>query len=113
FGWAHRQVELAHADIDPHIAGAGVEKWVARQSKPSDGVMGGDVLIADANIHMAEIEGIADVPRGPVVLLGLHGRILPWRPSLSVCRTGKQDGRAVGLHDCHHDYHDEYHGSSF
>ena len=109
FGRAHRQMELAHADIDPHIAGAGVEIWIARQSKPRDVVMGGDLLIADANIHMAEIDDIADVLRGAVVPLVLHERILRSRPSLSVCRTGKQDGRAVGLHDCHH----VYHGGSF
>ena len=32
-GLADRQMELAHADIDPHQARAGIEKRVARQAR--------------------------------------------------------------------------------
>src|SRR5262249_32771843 len=57
---SHRQMELAHADIDPHIAGAGIEERVARQSKSTDIEVRCDVLIADANIDVTEIDDIAD-----------------------------------------------------
>jgi hypothetical protein len=32
FRRAHRQVELAHADIDPHIAGAGIKERIAGEA---------------------------------------------------------------------------------
>jgi len=65
-------VELAHADIDPHIAGAGIEERIARQSEPTDIVVRGDVLIADANINVTEIDDIADILCGTIVLFVLH-----------------------------------------
>ena len=67
-GLAHRQMELAHADIDPHIAGAGIEERIARQAEPGDVKMRGEMLIADADIDVAEIDDVADVLRGAVVV---------------------------------------------
>jgi hypothetical protein len=38
-GLSHRQVELAHADIDPHVAGPGIEEGVAGQAQAGDVVV--------------------------------------------------------------------------
>jgi hypothetical protein len=79
FWRARRQVELAHADIDPHIAGAGIEERIARQPEPGDVIMRRDVLIADTDIHMAEIDDVAEVLRGAIIFFGLHRAV----PSLA------------------------------
>ena len=72
FWRSHRQVELAHADIDPHVASARIEEWIARQSQSADVVVRRDVLIADTDIDVTEIDDIADVLRGAIVLFVLH-----------------------------------------
>ena len=75
-GLAHRQVELAHADIDPHVAGAGVEKGIARIAEPGDVEMRGEVLIVDADIDVADADDVADVLGGAVELRLGHCRFL-------------------------------------
>jgi hypothetical protein len=70
---------LAHSDIDPHIAGAGIEERIARQSEPADEIMRRDLLIVDANIDVTEIDDIADVLRGTIKLFVRHEYV----PSLS------------------------------
>ena len=75
-GLAHRQVELAHADIDPHVAGAGVEKRIARIAEPGDVKMRRQVLVVDADIDVADADDIADILGGAVVLLLWHCSIL-------------------------------------
>ena len=72
-GLAHRQMELAHADIDPHVAGAGIEERIARQAEPGDVIMRRQMLIGDADIDVADTDDVADVLGGAVVVLFRHG----------------------------------------
>ena len=54
-------MELAHADIDPHQARAGIEKWIAGQAQPGDVVVRGQVLIGDADVDVPEIDDVAEI----------------------------------------------------
>src|SRR5439155_1428861 len=76
-GLAGRQMELAHPDIDPHVAGAGIEKRIARETKAGDVVVRRKVLIADADVDVAEIDDVSEILRGPVVLFFRHGALPP------------------------------------
>jgi hypothetical protein len=87
FRCSHRQVELAHADIDPHVTGAGIEEWIARQSESADIVVGRNVLIADADVDMTEIDDVADILRSTIVPFVLHSAFLYWRAALSLFRS--------------------------
>jgi hypothetical protein len=76
-------VKLAHSDIDPHIAGAGIEEWIARQSEPADEIMRRDLLIVDANIDVTEVDDIAGVLRGTIKLFVRHDGV-PWLAAVLV-----------------------------
>jgi hypothetical protein len=54
-------MELAHSNIDPHVAGARIEKGIAGKAEPGDVVVRRQVLIADADVDMAEIDDIAEI----------------------------------------------------
>src|SRR6516165_2945143 len=88
FRRSRRQMELAHADIDPHIAGARIEERIARQSEPADVVVRRDVLIADADIDVSEIDDIADMLRGAIVLFVLHDGVPCLAAALVLFRMG-------------------------
>src|SRR6516165_7222155 len=68
-----RQMELAYADIDPHVAGAGIEERIAGEAETGDVVMGRQVLIADADIDVPEIDDVAEILGRAVELLVCHG----------------------------------------
>jgi hypothetical protein len=57
-----------------------------------------DVLIADANIDVTEIDDVADILRGTIVLLALHDGV-PWRflgsRGVATVPAGKIGVRAV------------------
>src|SRR5262249_15875171 len=72
-GLAGRQMELAHSDIDPHVAGASVEKGIARKTEAGDVILRCQTLVADADIDVPEIDDIAEILRRPVVLFFCHG----------------------------------------
>ena len=76
FRRSRRQVKLACADIDPHVAGAGIEERVAGQSESADIIMRGNVLIVDADIDVTEIDDIADVLCGAIKLFVRHDGVL-------------------------------------
>src|SRR5262245_19089146 len=73
-GLPSRQMELAHPDIDPHVAGAGVEKGIAREAETSDVVVRRQVLVADADIDVPEMDDVAEILGRAIVLLVCHGR---------------------------------------
>src|SRR6266404_4416295 len=73
-GLPSRQMELAHPDIDPHVAGAGVEKGIAREAETSDVVVRRQGLIADADIDVPKIDEVAEILGRAIVLLVCHGR---------------------------------------
>src|SRR4029453_6577600 len=83
-------MELAYPDIDPHVASARIEKGVAREAKTGDVVMRRQVLVADANVHVTEIENVTKILRGAVVLFVGHGAIPLQRGILSLSGTGSQ-----------------------
>ncbi len=73
-GW---QMELAHPDIDPHVAGACIEKGIAREAETADVVMRRQVLVANANVDVPEIDDVAEILTRAVVLLVCHGASFP------------------------------------
>src|SRR5262249_19355062 len=87
FRCSHRQVELAHADIDPHVTGAGIEEWIARQSESADIVVGRNVLIADADVDMTEIDDVAEILRSTLVPFVVLSAFLYWRAALFLFRS--------------------------
>ena len=72
---AGRQVELALADIDPHIGKAGVHIRVARQAKPGDVERRPEVLVGYLQVDVLKADDIAEVLGVAVVRLrlGAHG----------------------------------------
>jgi hypothetical protein len=54
-------MELAHPDIDPHVAGAGIEKRIAREAETADVVMRREVLVVNANVDVPEIDDVAEI----------------------------------------------------
>ena len=78
---------MAHADIDPHIAGAGIEERIARVAEPGDVEMRRLVLVVDADIDVADTDAVADILGGAVVRFVEHGVILP-DPILGAGRGG-------------------------
>ena len=83
-GLAGRQVELAAADIDPHIVDAGHDVRVARQAEPRHVKDRGDLLVRNAHIDVLEGDDVADI-LGATVESGLH-RLFHLIP-LGVCRS--------------------------
>jgi hypothetical protein len=73
-GFSHRQVKLAHADIDPHIARAGVEIRIAGETEPGHVIMRRQMLIADADIDVAEVDDVAGILRRAIVVFFEHWR---------------------------------------
>src|SRR5215468_1668938 len=92
-GLPSRQMELAHPDIDPHVAGAGVEKGIAREAETGDVVVRRQVLVADADIDVPEIDDVAEILGRAIVLLVCHGVIPLPRGILS--RSGSCSQRLV------------------
>ena len=76
-GRAHRQMKLAHADIDPHVARGRVEERVARIAEPGDVKIRAVVLVGDANVDVSDANNVADVLGGAVVFFLRHGGVLP------------------------------------
>src|SRR5579863_51490 len=74
-GRAHRQMELAHADIDPHVARGDVEKRVARIAEPGDVIIRAVVLVGNAHVDVADADNVALVLGGAIVFLLLHGEL--------------------------------------
>jgi len=72
-GSAGRQVELAHPDIDPHQPGAGVEEGIAGQPEAGDVIVRRQLLVGDADVDVPEIDDVAEVLAGAIVLLVGHG----------------------------------------
>src|SRR5262249_19434503 len=69
-----RQMELAYADIDPHVAGAGIEERIAGEAEAGDVVMGRQALIADADIDVAGLDDVGWLLCRAVEWLVCHGR---------------------------------------
>src|ERR1700746_182846 len=83
-------MELAHADIDPHVAGPGTEEGIAGEPEAGDVVTGRQALIADADIDVPEIDDVAEILRRAVKLLVCHGAIPLLRRILSPSGTSSQ-----------------------
>ena len=77
-------MELAHAAIDPHIAGAGVEERIARVAETGDVKMRRLVLVVDADIDAADTDDVADILGGAVV------GFVEQRPSGADIRRGRR-----------------------
>src|SRR5262245_39983746 len=84
------QVELAHADIDPHQPGAGIEKGIAGEAEAGDVIMRRQVLVADADIDMPEIDDVAQILGRAIVLLVGHSVRPSGRWILNVAARGSQ-----------------------
>src|SRR5262249_11828169 len=67
-----RQMKLAHADVDPHVARTGVEERIASEPETTDVIPRRQVLIGDADIHVSEIDDVAEVLAGAVIVLAGH-----------------------------------------
>ena len=63
--------------ILPH---AGIEKRIAGEPEPGDVVLRRQVLVGDADIDVADIDDVAGVLRGAVVVLFRHGVALDLAP---------------------------------
>src|SRR5262249_39092241 len=72
-----RQMELAYADIDPHVAGASIEEGDAGEAETGDVGMGRQVLVADADIDVPEMAELAGILVRGVELLVCHGPYPP------------------------------------
>src|SRR5262249_11291220 len=68
-----RQVKLAYDDIYPHIAGAGIEEGIAGEAEDGDVDMGCQVVIADGDIDVHEMDDVAEILGRAVELLVCHG----------------------------------------
>ena len=79
-GSSYRQMKLSHADIDPHVAGAGIDKRVARETKAGNVIMRRQMLIGDADIHVADIDDVAKILGGTIILLSGMAAFLPVQP---------------------------------
>src|SRR5262249_5420057 len=66
---AGREMELAHADVDPHDADAGVEERIAGEPQAADIIMGAEPLVGDVYVDVAEIDDVADIGRGAIEFL--------------------------------------------
>ena len=75
------QVELAMADIDPHVVDAGHQVGIARQTQAAHVEQGRLDLVLDQQVHMLEPDDVAEILGAAVVLLAVvpgHG-CLPLR----------------------------------
>src|SRR5262245_49301531 len=84
------QVELAHADIDPHQATAGVEEGIAGEAEAGDVIMRRQVRVADADVDVPEIDDVAQILGRAIVLLVGHGVRPSGRWILRVAAPGPQ-----------------------
>ena len=66
---ALRQMELALADIDPHVVGAGKHVRVAGQAEPREIEIGSGLLVRDPEIDVFEADDVADILGLAVILL--------------------------------------------
>ncbi len=66
FGSAGGQVELAAADVDPHVFEAGHQVGVAGEAEAHEVVGDGLALIGDADVDVAEFDDVAEVFDGAV-----------------------------------------------
>ena len=73
-----RQMELAAADVDPHVVGADHDVGIARKPEPGDIEERRQPLIGDGDVDVLELEDIADILGGAVEAW------LPWRSSIRV-----------------------------
>ena len=65
-GSAGRQVELAAADVDPHVFQARHQVRVARQAEAHEVVGDGLALVGHADVDVAELDDVAEVFDGAV-----------------------------------------------
>ena len=70
---SHGQVELGRAHVHPHQAGAGIEERIAGEAEAGDVIMRRQVLIADADVDVPEIDDVAEILCRAIVLLVGHG----------------------------------------
>ena len=66
-GFAGRQVELALADIDPHVVGAGKQERVAGQAEGHEVKVGGEPLTGNPEVDVFETDKIAEIFGGAVI----------------------------------------------
>src|SRR6516165_9370139 len=81
---ALRQMELAPADIDPHVGGAGHHVRVAGQAEPGEVEIGGGLLVGNPKVDVFETDDVADILGLAVVLL------------LGLCHWALQSCRSAG-----------------
>ena len=77
---AGRQMELAVADIDPHVVGAGEHEGIAGQAERRQIKLGRQPLVVDPEIDVFETDQIAEILGRAVVELLRHR-------DLQYCRT--------------------------
>src|SRR5215510_808705 len=76
-----RQMELAAPDIDPHVVVRGHQVGVARKAEPRDIEQRGEALVRDGDVHVLEVDGVAEIFSGAIESL-LHDWRVPkaiWR----------------------------------
>src|SRR5262249_31880663 len=95
-GVVGRQMELAPADVDPHVVVRGHQVGVAREPKPGGIEQGRQPLVRDRDIDVLEVDGIAEVLGGAIEGL-LHGdcsgRVLTGHYSRCLRAASKPGGR--------------------
>jgi hypothetical protein len=79
-------VELALADIDPHVGEAGVHVGVARQPEPLDVEQRCLRLVGDLQVDVLQTGDVAEILGLAVVTL-CH-----WRPSLDIAVIARSAG---------------------
>src|SRR5208337_4726273 len=81
--WAGRQMELAAADVDPHVGWAGHQKGIARQAESGDVEDGRLLLVGDRYVDVFQRDDVAEVFGGSIKST-LHGSLHPRvRPAVS------------------------------
>jgi hypothetical protein len=83
-----RQMELAAADIDPHVVVGVHQVGIAREPQPGDIEQRRKPLVRNVDVDMFEMDRVAEVLRRAVIA-GLHGH-LRVRPDYSTATAGRQ-----------------------
>jgi hypothetical protein len=86
---AARQVELAAADVHPHVVVHHHQIRIAGEAEPGAIEQRGDALVGNGDIDVLEVDGVAEILGGAVEGLLVHGPI-----------PERFDGRSIAWGGC-------------
>ena len=85
---AGRQMELAAADVHPHVVVHHHQIRIAGEAKPRAVEQRRDALVGDGDVDVLEVDGVAEVLGGAVEGLLVHGAIPERFDGRTIARGG-------------------------